>query len=131
MNEQEDEALEEYLERFSYNIQKSKHRTMYVDLIRTIFLKGIRDEYLDDLNLMGKGDISNLPFEEIVDLCKKYSRSRARNGKRSMTSKMTKSATGNITRAELGNLFEDFKIDLLSTLGNQIDILKTNKRQDE
>lgn len=48
-----------------------------------------------------------------------------------MTSKITKYATGNITRAELGNLFEDFKTDLLSTLRNKIDTLKTNKRQDE
>ena len=31
-------------------------------MIRTIFLKGIRDEYLDILNVMGKGDISYLPL---------------------------------------------------------------------
>lgn len=71
MNQQEDETLEEYLERFSYNLQKSKHRTMSVDLIRIIFLKGIWDEYLYDLNLMGKGDTSNFPSEEIVNLCQK------------------------------------------------------------
>jgi len=131
INQQEDDTLEEYLEIFSYNLQKSKHRTMSVDLIRTIVIKCIQDEYLDDLNLMGKGDISNLPFEEITDLCQKYSRSRARNGKRTRTSKITKSTTGNITRVELGNLFEDFKIDLLSTLGNQIDTLKTKNIQDD
>jgi hypothetical protein len=78
MSQQEDETLEEYLERFVYNLQKSKHRTMPLDLIRTIFLKGIREEYLDDLNLMGKGDISTLPFEEIAELCEKYSRSKAK-----------------------------------------------------
>lgn len=33
MNQQEDETLEEYLEIFSYNLQKSKHRTMSADLI--------------------------------------------------------------------------------------------------
>ena len=80
---------------------------------------------------MGKGDVSNLPFEEIAELCQNYSRSRTRSGKRAMTSKITKSTTGNITRAELGNLFEDFKTDLMSTFGNQIDTLKTKKRQDE
>lgn len=42
MNQQEDESLEEYLERFSYNLQKSKHRSMTLDLIRTIFLRGIK-----------------------------------------------------------------------------------------
>ena len=131
MNQQEDENLEENLERFVYNLQKSKHRTMPLDLIRTIFLKGIREEYLDDLNLMGKGDISTLPFEEIVELCEKYSRSKAKIGKRTISSKATKSASASVTRAEIGNLLEEFKTDLLSTLGTQIDTLKAKKRQEE
>eukprot|EP00253_Pinus_taeda_P020736 PITA_20736 len=131
MNQQEDENLEEYLEHFVYNLQKSKHRTMSLDLIRTIFLKGIREEYLDDLNLMGKGDISTLPFEEIVDLCEKYSRRKARNGKRAISSKSIKSASASVTRVEIGNLLEEFKTDLLSTLGTQIDTLKAKKRQEE
>lgn len=63
---------------------------------------------------MGKGEISNLPFDEITDLCQKYSRSSTRNGRRGTTSRITKSAIGNITRAELGNLIKDFKTDLLS-----------------
>ena len=91
---------------------------MSIDLIRKIFLRGIRKEYLDDLNLMGKGDISNLPFDEIAYLCEKYSRIKARSGKITMTFKATKSATSSVTRAKIGNLFEDFKTDLLSTLGN-------------
>jgi hypothetical protein len=80
---------------------------------------------------MGKGDISTLPFDEISDLCEKYSRSKASNGKRTTSSKATKSATTSVTRAEIGNLLEEFKIDLLSTLGTQIDTLKENKRQEE
>ena len=62
---------------------------------------------------MGKGDISALPFDEIVDLCEKYSRSKARNGKRTISSKASKSATASVTRAEIGNLLEEFKTDLL------------------
>ena len=79
---------------------------------------------------MGKGDISNFPFAEIANLSKKYSRSKARNGKITMTSKATKSATASVTRVEIGNLFENFKTDLLSTLGNQIDMKNTMKRQE-
>ena len=66
---------------------------------------------------MGKCDISYLPFDEIQDLCQKYSRGKARNGKMDVTSKVTKFATSGISRAELGNLLEDFKTDLMSTLG--------------
>eukprot|EP00253_Pinus_taeda_P026627 PITA_26627 len=130
MTQQEDETLEEYLERFIYNLQKSKHRTMPLELTRTIFLKGIREEYMDDLNLMGKGDISVLPFEEIADLCEKYSRSKAKMGKRTLSSKATKSNSTSVTRAEIGNLLEELKTDLLSTIGNQIDTLKTKKKQE-
>lgn len=57
------------MERFAYNLQKSKQHSLNQETIRTIFLKGVRDEYLDILNVMGKQDISNLPFEEIVELC--------------------------------------------------------------
>ena len=131
MNQQEDESLEEYLERFSYNLQKSKYNSLTPEMIRTIFLKGIREEYLDILNVMGKGDISYLPFDEIQDLCQKYSRGKARTGKRDITTKVTKSANSGISRAALGNLLEYFKTDLLSTLGTQVEVSKTNKRQEQ
>jgi len=36
---------------------------------------------------MGKGDISNLPFNEIAKLCQKYSRGRSKSGKRDGSSK--------------------------------------------
>ena len=131
MSQQEDESWEEYLEIFLYNLQKYKHSYQTPDIVWTIFLKGIQDEYLDVLNVMGKGDISYLPFDKIVELCQKYSRGRARTRRRYVISKITKSTTGSITRVELGNLLEDFKTDLVSTLGTQIETLKTRKIQEE
>ena len=104
---------------------------MTSDIIRTIILKGIQDGHLDILNVMGKGDISYLWFDEITYLCQKYSWGRAGNGKRDVTSKITKLAIGSISRFELGNLLEDFKIDLLSTLGTQVEVSKTKKRQEQ
>ena len=119
------------MERFAYNLQKSKQHSLNQETIRTIFLKGVRDEYLDILNVMGKGDISNLPFEEIAELCQKYSRGRSKTGKRETSSKVAESAAGGITRAEIGSLLENFKTDLLSTLGTQVDVLKENKKKEE
>ena len=80
MQQQEDESLEDYLEIFLYNYQKSKQR-LNVDTVKTIFLKGIQDEYIDIFNLMGLGDISQLTFEDICTLCRKYSQSKAKTGK--------------------------------------------------
>ena len=127
MQQQEDESLEEYLERFLYNYQKYKQR-LNDNTIRTIFLKGIQDEYIDVLNFMGAWDIFQLTFEEISNLCKKYSRSKAKNGKGIQDTRINKSTLRDVTRVELGNLLENFKIDILSTLSSQLDTIKTRKK---
>jgi hypothetical protein len=46
-------------------------------------------------------------------------------------SKVTKSTTWGITKETQGNLLENFKIDILSTLGSQIDTLKAKNKQEE
>ena len=38
-------------------------------VLKIILLRGIREDFLYMLNLLGKGDISKEPFENIVDLC--------------------------------------------------------------
>jgi len=120
MTQHEEEILEDYLEIFLYNLQKSKQSSLNSDTIRTIFLKGVRDDYINVLNLMGAGDISFLPFDQIFELCRKYSRGKEKIGKysRDSLSKVSKSASGSVTRVELGNLLENFKTDLLSTLSS-------------
>ena len=70
MTQHEEENLEDYLERFLYNLQKSKQSSLNFDTIRTIFLKEVRDDYINVLNLMGASDISFLPFDQISKLCK-------------------------------------------------------------
>lgn len=46
-----------------------------------------------------------------------------------MSSKAAKSAIAGVTIAEIGSLLENFKMDLLSTLETQVDILKEKKRK--
>jgi hypothetical protein len=121
MQQSEEESLEDYVERFLYNLQKTKQITLNNDTIRTIFLKGIQEEYIYVLNLMGEGDISQLPFANICDLCKRYSRSRAKYGKgiRDVFPKVTKYVVGGgVSRIELGNLLENFKTKILGTLSS-------------
>ena len=82
---------------------------------------------------MGVGDIYFLPFDQISDLCRKYSRGKAKIGKdsRDSLSKVSKSALGSVTRVELGNLLENFKTDLLSTLSSHIDTLQVKKKEEK
>ena len=86
MTQHDEENLEDYLERFLYNPQKSRQSSLNSDTIRTIFLKGVRDDYINVLNLLGAGDISFLPFDQISELCRKYYRGKAKIGKYSRDS---------------------------------------------
>ena len=61
---------------------------MGLDVLKIILLCGIRDYFLDMLNLLGKGDISKESFENIVELCKRYSRGYSKNNKRDKPDKL-------------------------------------------
>jgi hypothetical protein len=100
--------------------------------MRTILLRGIRDECLEVLNLMGSGDVSQLPYDEVCDLCRKYSRGNSKTGRssRDATSRFTKSVAGaGVTKDEIGNMFENFKTDILISLSSQLDVLQVKKKE--
>jgi hypothetical protein len=78
MVQKEDENLEDFVERLQYNLQRSSHPDVSKDILKTILLKGVRDECLDMINMLGKGDISKESYDEIVNLCKRCSRGAAR-----------------------------------------------------
>lgn len=48
-----------------------------------------------------------------------------------MYSRVQKSASGGATRAEIGNLLEEFKTEILSSFASQIDALQVKKKQAE
>lgn len=73
---------------------------------------------------MASGDVSQRSFEDIIELCMKYSRSKAKIGKGVRDT----NSTGSITRIELGNLLENFKIDILKTISAQIDSVNIKKK---
>ena len=102
MVQKEDENLEDFVERLQYNLQRSDHPSVSKDILKTILLKGVRDDCLDMLNMLGKGDIYKESYDEIVDLCKRCSRGATRNRSNSRDatySRVQKSASGGATRA--------------------------------
>ena len=108
-----------------------------LDVLKIILIRGIRDDYLDMLNLLGKGDISKDSFENIVELCKRYSRGSSRNNRRDKRDKLEcdvfdktqKSSNGGATHAEIGNLLENFKTEMMISISLEIDILKAKQKQ--
>jgi hypothetical protein len=134
MQQQDEESLEEFLERFTYTLQKSKYNDLQDEAIKTLFLKGVLEECIDTLNLMASGDIYKKNFEAISELCRTYSRSKGKTEKsvREPVNKNTKTSTsGGVTRVELGNLLENFKTDILGTIGSQLDTLNIKRKQEE
>jgi hypothetical protein len=130
----EDENLEDFVERLQYNLQRSSHPDVSKDILKTILLKGVRDDSLDMLKMLGKGDISKEPYDEIVNLCKRCSRGAARNRSNSRDttfSRVQKSANGGATRAEIGNLLEYFKTEMLRSFASQMDSLYIKKKHAE
>lgn len=65
MMQREDENLEDLIERFNYNLKRAKMDNLDEDTLNALLLKAIRDEWIDILNMMGKGDIYQLPLNDI------------------------------------------------------------------
>ena len=74
MVQKDDEILDDFVESILYNVQISGQTTIGRDVLKIILLWGIREDCLDTLNMLGKGDISKEYFDHIVDLCRRYSR---------------------------------------------------------
>ena len=87
------------MERFQYNLQRSRHNGLNDETLKIILLRGMRDDFIDILNLMGVGDVSLLKYVEICDLCRRYSRnsSRSRRGIWDIVNKTAKCNTPILT----------------------------------
>ena len=57
MSTKDNETLEEYVEIFQYNLQISPYTTLSKDILKATMLKGMKEEWVEMLNIMGKGDI--------------------------------------------------------------------------
>jgi hypothetical protein len=101
--------------------------------LRQTLIKGMKDEWVETLNLMGKGDIYQETYDDIVLLCIRCSRgsSRTRSGIRTPFTRNNNITSGGVTRAEVGNLLENFKTDILSTLTTQLDVLQAKQKKIE
>ncbi|KAH9296386.1 hypothetical protein KI387_039974, partial [Taxus chinensis] len=133
MQQKEDEPLEDYLEWFMFCVQKSKHTTdIPPDSLKLLFLKGLSDEDMDALDLIGAGDISKASFEEICDACKNYSRAtmkRVRNV-RSRGGLSTKTM-GDISKSEIVSMFKNMKQEIVNDMANQLDALHAKKKKED
>jgi len=115
MNKREDVSLEDLIERFMYNIKRGKLPHLGSNTLKTLLHRTIRYEWIDILDLMSRGDVYQLSFEEICETCKHISRGKAR---------VSQSISRLVSQAKLGNLFDDFKTEILRNLTEQVEMLR-------
>ena len=58
MIQEESESLEYFEERFQLNYKRSMSCTIDDDYLKLVLIRGMREEYMDTLNLLAHGDIS-------------------------------------------------------------------------
>lgn len=116
------------MEHFKYTLQRSSHSDLDKDILKIIFLWALREESSELSNIVGKGDISKEYFDIICELCIQCSRGVARNKQGIRTFKALR---GGMTKEEIGNLLDNLKSDILSTLSSQMDTLQAKQKHME
>ena len=57
MSARNNETLEKYVEIFQYSLQRSPYTTLSKDILKETMIKGMKEEWVETLNIMGKWDI--------------------------------------------------------------------------
>ena len=86
----------------------------------------MKEQWIETLNIMGKGDIYQENYVDIINLCIRCSRGsrRLKEMKRDRTMRDKKVSGGGIIHTKIGNLF-----DILGTLTMQLDIMQAKQNQ--
>ena len=90
-------------------------------------------QWVETLNIMGKGDIYQESYADIIDFCIRSSKGNTglKVAEHDVITRENKTSNESVTRAEIGNLLEDFKTYILGTLTTQFDIMQAKQKQAE
>lgn len=129
------ETLEKYVEHFQYNLQGSPYLSLPLrdNVLKTTLIKGMKEQWIETLNIMGKGDIYQEDFANIIDLCIRSSRGTAslKPVEHDRFTRDNKIYGEGVTSTEIGNLLENFKTNILGTLTTQLDTTQAKQKQAE
>ncbi len=84
-----------------YNVKREKIHHLGSNTLKTLLLRTIRDDWIDILDLMSRGDVYQLSFEQICETCKQISSRRER---------VRKSGSRLESQAEHGNSLDKFNV---------------------
>ena len=77
-----DESLQDYEERFQLSY-KTAMCTLDTESLNLVLLRGVREDLLDTIKMLARGDIYQLPYENIMTVFRNHSRAARKNGRSS------------------------------------------------
>ena len=91
----------------------------------------MKEQWIETLNIMGKRDIYQENFVHIIDLCIRGLRgnTRLKLTEHDWFVRDNKISTEGVTHAEIGNLLENFKTNILGMLTTQLDVMLAKQKQ--
>lgn len=124
-----DESLEDYEERFrlSYKMERC---TLDPESLKLVQLRGIREDLLNTLHLLARGDIYQLSYEDINIVFRNYSRAARKKGRGSQPITSASSSNASI-KSEIGNMLKYLNSEMLQNLAMQVDTLHIKRKQEE
>ena len=123
----QDESLEDYEERFQLSYKRARC-TLDPDSLKLVLLRGVREYLLDTLLLLARGDIYQLPYEDIKTVFRNHSRVAMKKGRGSQP--MVSPFSSNTSfKGEIGNMLEDFKTEMLQTLALHMDTMHIKRKK--
>ena len=83
---------------------------------------------------MGIGNVFQLEYDDICELCRRYSRGNFKTGKNSkeLLSLFLKSATKTrVLQAEISNVFKNFNADINDSLNSELVVSQVKEKHEE
>lgn len=121
--------LEDYEERFQLS-QKRVRCTLDHESLKLVLVRGVKEYVLENLKKLSRGDIYQLPYNDIKSTLKNHSRA-ARNKGRDSQALVNTSSSNTSIKGENGNMLEEFKNDFFDTFSLQMDTMEIKRKQEE
>ena len=130
ISKKEDETLEDYVSHFWYIMQKNFQHVLAEDSKKLVFLRGVNDNCMEALDLMGGGDIYQSSWDDFKKIYLNHSRSIVKKG-RGCRSTVTKGISHGISKLEISNLLSYFKKDIINDVTTHLNTMTTKKKHVE
>lgn len=120
MMQHKDDILENYVKRCNYNLQRERKGYLSLETQCVLFMIGFWDDCVELLNLMVGGDGSQLEYDTILEIYRKYSRRNSKTciGPRDILARNGKTGRGGFTREEIINMIGYFKTYILISMSS-------------